>query len=523
MWRLPFLLCLFAGFPQLSLLSQKPAGNNYADKPLRVEIPARSVNETYRMIPCGTSGVILFFRSQEVTEDGRVNWYFTCYDTNLQQLWVKSVPLLSDQEYRFHQKGSDTATLMFFHAGKSKDPDNSYQILQVVVRNGTLVLNSGKLETGAVVEAFGVQNGFAWLGVNVKDGAGRIVNVNLKFGIHKAFSLGNGSQIAIRWMQPDTASYTVSAMVGRIVSKKSTEYYLVRYDTSGNIRREVLIGTQAGERTLPQVRLAGISQGDELLMGSYGQGIQGTGQKGRQTDESTGFFASRVLNGAQKSISFYNFLELQSAGSIVGESDIMNLKKKALKKKKSIAEYSLDYSVLMHDILVKSDGYILTAELFSPQYHTESFTDIDFYGRPYTNSYSVFDGYRFFNAVVAGFDTGGKLIWDNYIEIRNVVSPELSPKVTVYPLDSNLVLCYVSDGKIGSKIIRDSIVTEKLDFSPVDMLNPDDKLQSETKGALMHWYGNFFLSSGYQEIKNIALTSNNKRLVFYFSKLRFEK
>jgi hypothetical protein len=345
----------------------------------------------------------------------------------------------------------------------------------------------------------------------------------LKLGIHKAFSLGNGSQIAIHWMQPDTVSNTVSALVGRIVSKKSTEYYLVRYDTSGSIRREVLIGTQAGDRTFTQVRLAVNTQGNELLMGSYGQGVQGLGQKGRQTDESTGFFTSHVLNGAQKSISFYNFLELQSAGSIVGESDIMNLKKKALKKKKSIAEYSLDYSVLIHDIMVKSDGYILTAELFSPQYHTESFTDIDFYGRPYTNSYSVFDGYRFFNAVVAGFDPGGKLIWDNYIEIRNVVSPELSPKVTVYPSDSNLVLCYVSDGKIGSKIIRDTVVTEKLDFSPVDMLHPDDKLQSETKGALLHWYGNYFLSSGYQEIKNIAMTSNNKRLVYYFSKLRFEK
>ena len=55
------------------------------------------------------------------------------------------------------------------------------------------------------------------------------------------------------------------------------------------------------------------------------------------------------------------------------------------------------------------------------------------------------------------------------------------------------------------------------------MLNPDDKLLSETKGDLVQWYGNYFLSYGYQDIKNIVLETNNKRLVFYFSKLRFDK
>ena len=45
----------------------------------------------------------------------------------------------------------------------------------------------------------------------------------------------------------------------------------------------------------------------------------------------------------------------------------------------------------------------------------------------------------------------------------------------------------------------------------------------EIKERLIPWYENYFLGYGYQEIKNIALASNNKRLVFYFTKLRFEK
>ncbi len=523
MWRFTILLLILAGFPGISLMSQKPSGNSDPDKPLRVEIPSASVNETYRIIPCGVNGMIMFFRSQEVSGDARTKWYFTCYDTNLQQVWVRSVPLFSDLDYRFSLDVADTLALLFVHSGKAKNPENNYEILRIALHKGTLVLNTGTLDPGAVVDAFGVQKGLAWLGVNVKGQAGKIVNVGLKKGLSKAFSLGNGSQIALLWMRPDTAANSVSAVVSRQVTKKNAEYYLVRYDTNGVIKREVLIGLQSAERTLTQVKVAEGIDGKEMLLGSYAQGITNSAQKSLPVGESTGLFASPVSGGNQKQISFYNYLELTNATSIVGESDIMNLKKKALKKNKSLSEFSLDYPVLVHDIFVKNDQCILTAEFFSPQYHTENFTDFDFYGRPYTNSYSVFDGYRFYNGIVAGFDTDGKLLWDNYIEIRNLVSFELSPKVMAYPSGKDLVLCYVSDGKIGSKIIQEGNVVEKLDFSTIDLLNTDDKLLSESKGAIVQWYGKYFLSYGYQDIKNVALETNNKRLVFYFSKLRFQK
>jgi hypothetical protein len=523
MWRLILILLILAGNPVISLVAQHPSGSNYADKPLRIEIPARSVNETYRIIPCGTNGIIVFFRSQEAADEARTNWYFTCYDTNFQQLWVKSVPLYNDQDYRFHQKGSDTTALLFVHTGKTRNTENAYEILRIVPQNGTLILNTGKLEIGDVVEVFRVHKGRAWLGVNSKGLAGKIVTISLKEGINKNFALGNGSQISVLWLLPDTLSVTVSAIVSRQVSKKSIEYYLVRYDTNGLIRREVLINTQTNDRTLNRVTVTKPDNGIELLLGIYGQGVAASSQKNPSTGESTGLFGVSITNGVQKAINFYNFLELKSADAIVGENDIMALKKKALKKKKSLTEYSLDFSVLLHETIFFNDQSILTAEIYSPQYHTESFTDFDFYGRPYTNSYSVFDGYRFFNAIVAGFDTQGKLLWDNNIEIRNLVSLDLSPKVVTYPNGKELMLCYVSDGKIGSKIIQGNDVIEKLDFTTLDGLYPDDKVLAETKGLLSYWYGNYFLSYGYQEIKNIALENNNKRLVFYFSKLRFEK
>lgn len=494
-----------------------------ADKPLRIEIQARSSNETYRIIPCGSSGLLIFFRSLEVVDEFHVSWYFSFYDTNMQQVWVKSIPLLNNQDFRFHQEGVDTLAMLFVSSGKSKGKENNFEILRIVLSKGTFILNKHKLQENAEVAAFGIARGRAWLGINIPGQAGKILNIRLTQGTERMFQLGLGALISVKWMKPDSASNEVTAIVNRQISKKGFEYYLVRYDTAGLIKSEILIGGPASDRELNHFQLVSPQPGSYLLVGSYGQLTTSSSRKNRIPDESTGFFAISIRNGAQKSINFYNYLELQNASALLEDRDIMNIKRKALKKNKNLSEFSLDFPVLLHNLQRYKEQYILTAELYSPQYRTENFTDFDYYGRPYTNSYSVFDGYRFANAIVAGFNLDAKLLWDNTLEIRNLVSMELSPKVVVFPSGNDQVLCYVSDGKIGSKIITENNLVEKLDFSPIELLYPEDKLLSEMKGTLKPWYANYFLSYGYQEIKNIALESNNKRLVFYFAKLRFEK
>jgi len=522
MWQQFLLIILFSGVSTLPLMAQQPSAKSQPDMPLRIEIPVHSVNETYRLIPCGTHGIILFFRSQEAVDGARTNWYFTCYDTNLLQVWVKSVPLYNDQDFKLSEEGKDTLALLFITSGKTKSGDFNFEILRIVPATGLLILNTGVLDPLSLVETFSISRGRAWLGTNYKGAPGKITNVRLDHGSIRTTSLGTGNLISVLWMEADSTSPTVTAIVSRQISKKMVEYYLVRYDTLGVIKREVPLNLQQAERVITTVSMRRDISGKEILFGTYGQRPAGSSQKNLQTDESTGLFTCVIENGVQKSITFYNYLELKSADAIVGEDDIMNLKKKALKKKKALNEYSLDFSVLQHDIKVENGQYLLTTEIYAPQYHTENFTDFDFYGRPYTNSYSVFDGYRFFNALVTGFNGDGNLLWDNNIEFRNLISRELTPKLVLFPNKLDMVLCYISDGKVGSKIINEGNVTEKLDFTILDRLYPEDKIIEETKGIMNHWYGNYFISSGYQDIKNISLETNNKRLVFYFSKLRFD-
>jgi hypothetical protein len=312
------------------------------------------------------------------------------------------------------------------------------------------------------------------------------------------------------------------AAIRKELPKSVSGFFLVAFDQGGSEIYNIAISSITPDREINDFR-AFLSKPDEILVcGTYGfPSAQRMSSKSQKTAQSTGVFFTRILNKIQQNIIFYNFLELNSANQLLGEKDIGNLKKKAEKKNKDIKEFSVDFTLILHPVFRQNEEFVLVTESFYPQYHSENFTDFDFYGRPYTSSISVFDGYRFTNAIITGFDQNGKLIWDNTMEIRNLVSFDLDQKVNVFNEGNSTVLCFLSDGKIASKIINRENVVEKLDYTPIEMNYPNDKLISETRSRMIHWYENYFLCYGYQEIKNISLENNNKRVVFYLNKIEF--
>jgi hypothetical protein len=506
----------------ISLQAQKNSIADLVDLPLRIEIPAQSANETYRIIPTGKSGLILYYRSREMADEASINWYFARYDTNLLQVWVKPIPLPVDHNILDYKYESDTLALLFVPVGKTKISDNRFELIRISPASGVLMLNAGQTETPAVIKEFSIRHGVAWLGVNQKGLAGSILTIQLNEGKIKNFPLGIGSSLTVLALKADIASPTVTCVVSRQIAKKVTEYFFVRYDTAGKLKMEIMLGSQTDDWSLSNVQITEINNGTSLLTGSYLMGVHDSQQKTEQFPEATGLFSCVVDETKKPQMGFYNFLEFKNAESFIGEKDILDLKKKALKKKKELNEYSLDFQLVAHDLLSVNGQFISVSEVFSPQYRSETFTDFDFYGRPYTNSYSVFDGYRYSNAIVAGFNPEGKLLWDNNLELRNLTSMELAEKVVVFPTDNNFVLFYMNEGILASKIIHENGIVEKTDYTPIDLMYPEDKLISETKGKVDKWYGNYFIASGFQEIKNIAKETDNKRLVFFFSKLIFE-
>jgi hypothetical protein len=516
-----FILIVFS--PVTYLKSQVKTLSFPEDQPLRIEINCKTDNETYRVIPCGKSGVILFFKSVETVEETNVKWYFSLYDENLRRVWVKSLPVNLAMEFKSVAFRKDTLALLFQATGKGKPADYNFSIIRLLLDPGTFIVNTGTFPENVDPDQFLLYGETAITSLNVKNESARIWNMDLSTGTSLNFQLTPGLVSDVSCLEVDTTGARIVAAIRKQFSKNKYEYYLSQFDLAGNMITEALVSPVTPERYLQNAEFVRLNTEEYLVFGSYGSSpVQKGMVKNTVIVESTGFFYSRISGNQQKNIAFYNFLEFKNAGNLLDKKDIMMLRKKAMKKNLDLNSFSLDYTLLLHPVIRRDSTFILMAEAFNPQYHSETFTDFDYYGRPFTNSYSVFDGYRYNSAIITGFDEKGKLLWDNNMEIRNLISFDLDKKVNTIFTADDIVLTYQGEGKLASKIIRGYDVVEKLDYSPVEMSLPDDKLLSETKSKMIPWYDNYFLCSGYQEIRNVALEGNNKRLVYYFSKIKFE-
>jgi len=488
----------------------------------RIEIAASSDKESYRTIACDRHGVMIFFKSVEYADAQRVKWYFSFYNTDMKQVWIKSLPILSDLEFGNKLFSGDTLMLFFVYNGKQKSEDQPLEIVRIALKSGNFIPNMTKVPANSEPVFFRALGRNVYLALNHRTGQAAIEILDLKSNHSKGFLIDQQSPVSIRWFEIDTSGFDLKAIITKPIGKKEVDHLYQVFDTTGKLQSSVRISTINNDRGFTGFRAVADQKGGELVIGSYRLNSGGASKKNKSPEGSTGLFTSLMVSGGQKNLNFINFLELKNISTILSTGDLLDLKKKALKKNKNISEYSVDFSILQHDPLEHDGNFIQISEVFFLQYHAENFTDFDFYGRPYTNSYSVFDGYRFTGAIITAFNSEGQLLWDNALEVRDLVSADLSPKVIERFQGDKILLAYNAGGKIGSKIIRNGETTGKLEFSMPELRYPDDKLVSETRSGLLPWYDNYFLCFGFQEIKNVALQSNNKRFVYYLTKIKLE-
>jgi hypothetical protein len=137
----------------------------------------------------------------------------------------------------------------------------------------------------------------------------------------------------------------------------------------------------------------------------------------------------------------------------------------------------------------------------------------------------VFDGYQYTHAVVIGFDQNGKLLWDNSFEINDVRTMQLEQFVKVEAADDRLVLLYLYENTIRSKVIRDGDVIEGKAVNELrtgyaeDVVKPQD-----TQGSTLdYWYGNVFYAKGMQRVRNMTAAGVElNRWVFFINKITYE-
>jgi hypothetical protein len=467
-------------------------------------------------------GALLYFKSVETVNDSLTKWYFSLYDKDLHPLWLKSVPLRSGLEVRDFSMEKDTVTFLFIESEKTKGITWSEMLVRLECKSGKITGSRFVLNSNLIPVKFLVFHDHVFFGYNIKNEPAHIQIIKTLTGeVADCLLTNQGINSTITGFIIDTLSNTIYAAIRKTISKKSNVSDLLKINFTGTKISETEISTISPAWEIRNLQLFPVNTDDLLVIATYSEA--GKQSKDGLSNTSTGFFTCRIRNGVQADIRFTSFLELKNFRNVLTDKDLETIKRKEAKKNESMKVFAPEVNLLVHPLIVHNDQVLFLGESYIPEYHPENFTEFDFYGRPYINTYNVFDGYRYTSAIVAGFDRSGNLKWDNSMEIRNLISRELNPKVNIFCSSSDtMVLCYSSEARIASKIIRGNEVLEKLDFSAMDQMYPEDKMLIESKNYMVPWYGPFFLCYGFQEIKSINSSENKKRTVYYFTKVKFE-
>ena len=509
-------LILFIYLLLFSVLSQ-----GQSDPLLRIEINVKSDAATYKLISCGEDGFIMFYETT-ITQDDYQFWVFVSYNKFMQESWKKDVPIFENMSYRKKALRGEYLYLLFHDIDKKKSEIYNYQILKINITNGKYELFSGEVPDNSRFVEFDVFGNTVIAGVNTDDEQSGIYSLNMiTKETNPVFEMLT-ERSKIESIYVDTLNNSYIGVFNIHNSRSEYFYVLKEFDMNGNEIHSIIV--QPGEnKKLNTGKLITINENERLLIGTYDFVKGGTIDKKEYfNNDAVGFYSIKLIDNQQAISNFYNFLDLENMTGYLKSKEYQQAKKKAENSDDNSDKHSLNFDLLLHEIIQKDSLYYFITEAYFESYHTVSSTYYDYYGQPVPVSYSVFDGYKYFNAFISCFDQEGEKLWDNGMEIFDILSFNLVNRVSVFFIENEILLAYNREGKIGAKMINGADVVEGLEHYPLESSYTSDKIITDTKSNMEYWYNNYFIAYGFQTIRNNSLPNKSKRVVFYINKVAYE-
>ncbi|WP_258105270.1 hypothetical protein [Marinoscillum sp. MHG1-6] len=255
--------------------------------------------------------------------------------------------------------------------------------------------------------------------------------------------------------------------------------------------------------------------------GGY-QYISGTYSK-KPSTYSRGLYLSKFVNGRQQFIKYHEYAQLDNFFGYMSTKREKRIKERIKRKAAKGKSAKFNYKLLVHDIIPRGDEFLLIAEAYYPRY-SSYYGGSPNYGQFYQTYTPGFIGYNFTHAVVVAFDRNGNIKWDASFGIDNVLSYSLEEFVSVSVYDDEVVLMYLDENAIQSKVVRGDKISEGKTFMPVQLAFEGDEVKTrdpDTEG-LKPWYDQTMYAFGEQRIKNDqAVNGKIFRTIFYINKVQY--
>jgi hypothetical protein len=502
----------------LILVSILPSrGQN--DPLLRIEMETKSDEANYRVTPCGENGLMLYYRTT-IKENEYNFWIFILYNKFMQEAWKEDVPILETLSFRKDVVADDNLYLFFYNEEKRKSEIYNFQVLKIRLKDQRYELFTGLLPDEGSVATFDIFNNTVIIGLNFPEREAGLYAFNMETKEVVVAKEIREQKARLENVYLDTTLNTIQGLFNVHSDKNNYFLQLCTFDTILQETQSLKFYAETGKK-FNTGRISTVKGDTRLIFGTYDLTKNGSvDDKDFFIAEASGFFVINYSDEQNIATRYQNFLDLENMTGYLRSREYQQAKKKA-EKNEDEETISLGYNLLLHDIIEQDSLFYFVGEGYYEDYHLVTNTYYDFYGRAMPVSYNVFDGYRYFNAFISCYDYQGKKLWDNGMEIFNIISFDLKQRVNVFFSGGETILAYNRDGKISAKIIAGPETIEGVDHFPLETTYVNDKIMSDTKSNMEYWYDNYFVAYGFQTIRNNSL-SNSKRTVFYINKVGFE-
>lgn len=433
----------------------------------RIELPVEEAHDT-EVVPLGENGVVLFAQPR----GDRRSYTITGYGPDLDQRW----------------KTKHTFARPRLEIDKTADDVHAWVLLQ---HGRTLGIMRANLESGFVKDIpIALEERFVPTEM-VADGAGGVWIRATRGNLTSLYWVTDGaSRLALRQRGigirdlAATREGRVQAVITGGAEKGSASMRVVELQ-NGQVLRRIEVTPREGIKPR-SARLLSLED-REIIVGTWTQ------RRG-----ADGFYVASIEKGVQTSFRTYPFAELDNAFAFLSDPRQEKAERRVEQEAQRGKVARLHWSLLLHDPIPTSEGWMLVAEAFVPHRQLQAHTVRVWDGKGgYTTKTEYktdFFGWEYSHALAVGFDTAGDRLWDHSIALDRV-SYGISEGVRVKEDGGTVTLLYPLDRVMHRAVIRGSNLVREGEKVSIEEAGGESVDANRWTDAVW-WHDDVFLAYG---------------------------
>lgn len=482
-------------------------------QPKRIEFEVGTKDEDFIIISAKENGLLVVKQTRNRTQTGFI-WELYRVDSLLNVVWDKALSVDYGAVFLGYDYSDEGFFLLF---GKSQYKLDDLIVYQADLSGNELFSYNLSLSLPLELSHFEVvSNTLIFGGYSNMKPVISVIDLDDPRPIVMPGIYNNNSSIIDVRTDKKTNNFTV--VMSESGQNKQVTVSLKTFTEKGEMVHTETIETEYEKSLLDGVSTS-FDNGTQYVAGTYSK---------RKSEFSRGLYLAKLNLGMQEFIKYHDYADLENFFSYMRAKREERVKEKIERKKVKGQKVKFNYRLLINDIIERENEYILIGEAYYPKY--SNYGSSNFYASnsfPSNDGFSNpnFIGYKYTHAVVVGFSKKGELLWDNSFEINDLLSYSLKPNVQISVEDDRIVLLYVYENVIRSKIIQNDEILEGKSFDPIELHFKSDEIRNNDKEmeGLEKWFDGNFYTFGIQHIKNLKDKDVKlNRRVFYINKVQYQ-